>query len=110
MTVFIDKNRAVSIELKEWDESSSSYGPDCSNDFYESGSPLWQSIPSCESLANVDNPAYVEEIGLVVDDVNYPIEQANDMIEGIGDFAEAGPQPDTHVFVEELDRSLFPAL
>ena len=49
-------------------------------------------------------PAYI------VDDVDYCIEQANDMVAGIGDFAECGPQPNTFVDVTELDRSAYPAL
>lgn len=109
MTVFVDKTRAVRITLREWDDENPGYGPDWSNDFYEAGSPLWESIPSCESLAEADTPAYVEEHGLVVDDVDYPLEQAYDMVSGVGDFAEAGPQPGLRVFVETLDRDLYPA-
>lgn len=108
MTVFVDKTSAVRITIRQWGDENEYPGPDWSNDFYDVGSPLWKSIPSCESLVEADNPAYVEEYGLVVDDVHYPIEQAYDMVDGVGDFAEAGPQPDQWVFVETLDRDLYP--
>lgn len=35
------------------------------------------------------------------------LSNANDMVAGIGDFAEAGPQPNQVVDVKELDRSAY---
>ena len=45
-----------------------------------------------------------------MEDVDYCIEQANDMVAGEGDFAEDGPQPNQVVDVTELDRSAYPRL
>lgn len=50
------------------------------------------------------SPAYI------VDDVDYCIEQANDMVAGEGDFAEGGPQSNQTVDVTELDRHAYPQL
>lgn len=50
-----------------------------------------------------------DDDGYLVDDVDYCIEQANDMVAGIGDFAVDGPQPNQVVDVTELDRSAYPA-
>ena len=44
------------------------------------------------------------EDAYVVDDVDYCIEQANDMVSGVGDFAVDGPQPNQFVDVTVLDR------
>lgn len=65
------------------------YGPDWSNDFFEVG-----------ALEEVDGlcDAYW------VDDVDYCIEQADDMVAGEGDFAVDGPQPCQCVDVTVLDR------
>lgn len=40
-----------------------------------------------------------------VDDVDYCVEQSNDMVAGEGDFAVDGPQPCQFVDVTVLDRS-----
>lgn len=95
MVVLIDNNKAVEISIREWDEEKPGYGPDWSADFFEVG-----------GLETVDNP----EIAYIVDDVDYCIEQANDMVAGEGDFAEDGPQPNQVVDVTELDRSAYPKL
>lgn len=50
-----------------------------------------------------------DDDGYLVNDVDYCIEQANDMVAGIGDFAVDGPQPNQVVDVTELDRSAYPA-
>lgn len=50
----------------------------------------------------------VAEEAYIVYDVDYCIEQANDMVAGIGDFAADGPQPNQFVDVTELDRSAYP--
>ena len=50
-----------------------------------------------------------DDDGYVVDDVDYRVEQANDMLAGVGDFA-GDPQPNQVVDVTELDRSAYPKL
>lgn len=92
MTILIDNSKAVEISIREWDEENTQYGLDWSADFYDVG-----------RLKTVDGP----ELAYIVEDVDYCIEQANDMVAGIGDFAEDGPQPDTFVDVTELDRSAY---
>lgn len=51
-----------------------------------------------------------DDDGYLVIDVDYCIEQANDMVDGEGDFAGDGPQPNQVVDVTELDRSAYPKL
>lgn len=92
MTILIDNSKAVEISIREWDEENTQYGLDWSADFYDVG-----------RLKTVDGP----ELAYIVEDVDYCIEQANDMVAGEGDFAEDGPQPDTFVDVTELDRSAY---
>lgn len=94
MIRLIDNNKAVEISIREWDEENTQYGPDWAADFFEIG-----------DLKAVED----EELNLayVVDDVDYCIEQANDMAAGEGDFAEFGPQPNQFVDVTELDRSAY---
>lgn len=93
MVVLVDKNKAVEISIREWDEENTQYGPDWSADFFEVG-----------GLKTVSEP----ELAYVVDDVDYCIEQADDMVAGEGDFAADGPQPNQFVDVTELDRSAYP--
>ena len=95
MIRLIDNNKAVEISIRGWDEENSQYGPDQSADFFEIG-----------GLETVSEP----ELAYIVDDVDYCIEQANDMVAGIGDFAADGPQPNQVVDVTELDRSAYPKL
>lgn len=92
MTRLIDNNKAVEISIREWDEENSQYGPDWSADFFEVG-----------GLKTVSEP----ELACIVDDVDYCIEYANDMVAGVGDFA-GDPQPNQFVDVTELDRSAYP--
>ena len=94
MVVLIDNNKAVEISIREWDEENPGYGPDWSADFFEVG-----------RLETVDDP----DFAYIVDDVDYCIEQANDMVAGVGDFA-GDPQPNQVVDVTELDRSAYPKL
>lgn len=94
MIRLIDNNKAVEISIREWDEENSQYGPDWSADFFEVG-----------GLETVSEP----EIAYIVDDVDYCIEYANDMVAGVGDFA-GDPQPNQVVLVDELDRSASPNL
>lgn len=84
-TYFTDGKRTVAIDLKTWDGRG--YGPDFSADFYDVG-----------ALENVGDrggtPIYK------VDDIDYPIDYAQDMIDGSGDFD--APNPDVNLFVEEV--------
>ena len=96
MIRLIDDSKAVEISIREWDDESIGYGPDWSADFFEVGN-----LKTCFADDGME-PAYI------VDDVDYCIEQANDMVAGIGDFAEYGPQPNQVVDVTELDRSAYP--
>lgn len=95
MVVLVDKNKAVEISIREWDEENTQYGPDWAADFFEVG-----------NLKHVED----EELNLayVVADVDYCIEQANDMVAGEGDFA-GEPQPNQFVDVTEIDRSAYPS-
>lgn len=93
MVVLVDNNKAVEISIREWDEENSQYGPDWAADFFEVG---------------LLKPVEDEELTYVVDDVDYCIEYANDMVAGVGDFAADGPQPNQVVDVTELDRSAYP--
>lgn len=93
MVVLVDKNKAVEISIREWDEENTQYGPDWAADFFEVG-----------NLKHVENEEL--ELAYVVDDVDYCIEQANDMVAGVGDFA-GDPQPNQFVDVTELDRSAY---
>lgn len=77
MTVLVDNSKAVEVTIREWDEAGMQYGPDWSNDFFSVG--IMEFVDGLED-------AYV------VDDVDYCIEQANDMVAGVGDFAVDGPQ------------------
>lgn len=95
MVRLIDNSKAVEISIREWDDENTQYGPDWSADFFEVG-----------GLKAVDDP----ELAYIVEDVDYRIEQANDMVAGEGDFAEDGPQPNQVVDVTELDRSAYPRL
>lgn len=89
----IDNNKAVEISIRAWDDESSQYGSDWAADFFEVG---------------FLKPVEGEESTYVVDDVDYCIEYANDMVTGEGDFA-GEPQPNQLVDVTELDRSAYPA-
>lgn len=93
MVKLIDKNKAIAISINEWDEEAQQYGYDWAADFFEVG--------ALEHLDGTDPDAYI------VDDVDYCIEYANDMVAGVGDFA-GDPQPNQFVDVTELDRSAYP--
>lgn len=93
MVVLMDDDKAVEISIREWDEENPGYGPDRSADFFGVG-----------GLETVDNPG----TAYIVDDVDYCIEQANDMV--AGEVAGDGQQPNRVVDVTELDRSAYPKL
>lgn len=136
MVTLIDNNKAVEISIREWDEENPGYGPDWSADFFEVGA--LRQVPNLSDYTNADlaelglpSRAVIQlddvvepsgriidgigtfgcdDDGYLVDDVDYCIEQANDMVAGIGDFAADGPQPNQVVDVTELDRSAYPKL
>lgn len=89
MTVLVDDRKAVEVTIREWDEESMHYGPDWSNDFFEVG--------TLEDVDGLDDAYWV-------DDVDYCVEQADDMVAGVGDFAVDGPQSCQFVDVTVLDR------
>lgn len=78
MIRLIDNNKAVEISIREWDEENPQYGPDQSADFFETG-----------GLETVREP----ELAYIVDDVDYRIDQADDMVAGEGDHSHCEPQP-----------------
>lgn len=133
MVVLVDSNRAVEISIREWNEENPGYGPEWSDDFFAVGGQ--RKIPDLSDCTDADLtemglPARSEirvadvlddhgdlvdglfgaDFGYVVEDVDYAIDQANDMVAGEGDFAEAGPQPNQVVDVTELDRHAYPQL
>lgn len=91
MTILIDNTKAVKVTLREWDRDSLGYGPDWSNDFFGVG-----------ALEPVDG--WGLDGAYWVRDVDYCIGYACDMIDGVGDFAEEGPQPRQFIDVTNLDR------
>lgn len=135
MVKLIDNNKAVEISINEWDDESKQYGYDWAADFFEVGS--LRQVPNLSDYTDADlaelglPPRAVIQLddvvepsgriidgigtfgcdddGYLVNDVDYCIEQANDMVAGIGDFAVDGPQPNQVVDVTELDRSAYPA-
>lgn len=135
MVVLVDSNRAVKISIREWDEENTQYRPDWSADFFEVGS--LQQVPDLSDCTDADLAELglppraviqlddvVEPSGRIIDgigtfnndddgfmvrDVDYCIEQANDMVAGVRDFA-GDPQPNQFVDVTELDRSAYPRM
>lgn len=134
MTILIDDSKAVEISIREWDEENTQYGPDWSADFYDVG--LLRQVPNLSDYTDADlaelglppraviqlddvvepSGSFIDGIGTfgcdgdgyMVDGIDYCIEQANDMVAGIGDFDISGPQPNQVVGVTELDRGMYP--
>lgn len=79
MTIFNDEHRTVEISIRTWDETRGQWSADWSGDFYDA-------------------------VAKDVTDVQYCIDQATDMRDGKGDYAEAGPRPGVDVTVTELDH------
>lgn len=77
MTIFNDKHRTVEISIRTWDETRGQWSPDWSGDFYDA-------------------------VAKDVTDVQYCIDQATDMRDGKGDYADGDPHPDVAVTVTEL--------
>lgn len=106
MTCFTDHKRTVSIELKNWDETTTSWSPDWSADFYEVGD-----LKNVNETDDDFNNPYEEllekndfsacEAVCEVEDIDYLIDYAGDMLKGVGDFDT--PSPDTSLFVTDLD-------
>lgn len=96
MIRLIDDKKVVEISLREWDEENMQYGSDWAADFFEVGN-----LKTVEDDECAYDPAYV------VHDVDYCVEQANDMVAGEGDFA-GEPQSNLFVDVTELDRGTYP--
>lgn len=107
MTVFTDHKRTANLELRNWDGDN--WSPDWSRDFWNVG--------ELENL-NDDSDVFPED-GLYaallekhdisasepvygVEDIDYLIDYANDMINGEGDYAD-NPSSNTSLFVAELD-------
>ena len=135
MVVLVDDNKAMEIPIRERDEENTQYGPDRAADFFDVGSLPQIPNPSDYTDAGLAEPGlpkrtviqfddvvepsgrFIDGIGAfggdddgyVVDDVDYRVEQANDMLAGVGDFA-GDPQPNQVVDVTELDRSAYPKL
>ena len=133
MVVLVDDKRAVEISIREWDEENPGYGPEWSDDFFavgglrkapdlsdytdadlaELGLPARSEIHVADVLDERDDLVdglFGADFGYVVKDIDYCIEQANDMVAGVGDYAADGPQPNQVVDVTELDRSAYPKL
>ena len=89
MTVLVDTRKAVEVTIRECDADSMQYGPDLSNDFFEVG--------TLEDVDGLDDAYWV-------DDVDWCVEQANDMVAGVGDFAADGRKLRECVDVTVLDR------
>ena len=79
MTIFNDEHRTFEISIRTWDETRGQWSADWSGDFYDA-------------------------VAKDVTDVQYCIDQATDMRDGKGDYAEAGPRPGVDVTVTELDH------
>ena len=91
MTILIDNTKAVEVTIREWDRDSLGYGPDWSNDFFEI------EFGTLEPVDGLDGAYWVQ-------DVDYCIKYACDMIDGTGDFVEDGPQSCQCIDVTNLDR------
>ena len=96
MIRLIDNNKAVEISIREWEEENTQYGPDWAAEFFD-----------VSGLKTVEDDGFEYGPAYVVDDVDYCVEQANDMVAGEGDFA-GEPQPNQFVDVTELDRGAYP--
>lgn len=102
-TFFTDGTRTVAIELKTWDGQG--YSPDFSADFYDVGglTNLNEIQTPCDypfdDFLNANRYSCDEAI-YKVDDVDYLLDYAQDLIDGTGDFDT--PSPDVHLLVEEV--------
>lgn len=58
MIRLIDKNKAVEISIREWDEENTQYGPDWAADFFEVGN--LRQVPNLSNYTDTD----LAELGL----------------------------------------------
>ena len=89
--ILTDGERYAEITIRTWNDDAQWYSPDWSLDFYDAGNLNHHEIEYDDNV----NTAYM------VDDIDYCIEQAMDMVNGIGDYDT--PSPDEHVDVTWLD-------
>ncbi len=89
--ILTDGKRYAEITIRTWNDDAQWYSPDWSLDFYDAGNLNHHEIEYDDNV----NTAYM------VDDIDYCIEQAMDMVNGIGDYDT--PSPDEHVDVTWLD-------
>lgn len=88
MTYFTDSSKTVDITLTDADS-----GVEWQDDFYDVG--------LLTDLADAEGYEWSPSL-YVVEDVDYLIDQARDMIAGVGDFEAQGPDGST-LRVRELD-------
>lgn len=107
MTIFIDKNRKiVDLQLKNWDGDN--WSPDWSRDFWDVGelvnvnddTDVFPDDGPYATLLKLNGYSASEPV-YEVEEVDYLVDYANDMIQGIGDFDT--PSPDTTLFVDRLE-------
>ena len=89
--ILTDGKRYAEITIRTWNDDAQWYSPDWSLDFYDAGNLNHHEIEYDDNV----NTAYM------VDDIDYCIEQAMDMVNGIGDYDT--PSPDEYVDVTWLD-------
>ena len=77
-TYFTDGKTTAAITLHEWDDDTCQYTPDWSADFYDVG--------SLKPVSEIDNePVYA------CDSIDDLIGQANDAVDGVGDYNTPSP-------------------
>lgn len=107
MTVFTDHKRTVDLKLQNWDGDN--WSPDWSLDFWNVGdlknlnddSDVWPEDGLYAALLEKHDLSASEPV-YEVEDIDYLIDYANDMINGEGDYAD-NPSPNTSLFATELD-------
>lgn len=101
MNIFTDHKRTVGIDLKNWDEERQQWSPDWSADFYETGGLKDINEDGRYAAMLESHGLDGEEPVLEVDDVDYLLDYADDMIHGVRDFDS--PSPDTHLSVTDME-------
>ena len=82
-----DNTKMVEIRIQKW--NGNGYDPDWSQDFFEAAGLEFDE----------------EKNAYRVDDVDYCIEQANDMKNHVGDFYDGeDPDEDMEIFIEEIEE------
>lgn len=90
--ILTDGERYAEITIRTWNDDAQWYSPDWSLDFYDAGGLKHYEI---------DHDGH-GDFAYMVDDIDYCIEQAMDMVNGIGDYDT--PSPDEDVDVTWLDN------